>query len=309
MQNYLLFLIFLTLPGLVSAESITQLKDELEKKQYATAAVTGLSLLDKQPENLQLQFFTALALQNNNQHQLAIQHYQQIIKAHPELPEPRNNLAIIYLQQGLHDKAVDLLIASLQTHPAYATVWQNLSTLYKGLASEAYRKALSEEKNTRSVVYKIELTELNSLHSSVWQAEEVSQPPHQVASISKQPEKTVEKDIAVDNIIDIVLNWANAWSEKDINVYIDAYTIEFKGKSANHNEWEKQRRERIGRPGKIKVELSEIRVKSKAESRAIIEFKQAFTSSSYSDRVLKRLHLSKVNNKWKISRESTLDIL
>ncbi len=309
MQNYLFLLIFLTFPGLVSADSISQLKGELEKKQYATAAVTGLSLLDEQPENLQLQFLTALALQNNNQQQLAIQHYQQIIKAHPELPEPRNNLAIIYLQQGQPDKAVDLLIASLQTHPAYATVWHNLSNLYKGLASEAYRKALSEENNTRSVVHKIELTELNSLHSSTGQAEDVSQPSHQVAGISKQPEKTVENDIAVDNIIDIVLNWANAWSEKDINAYIDAYTIAYKGKSANHNKWEKQRRERIGRPGKIKVELSEIRVKSKAESYAIIEFKQAFTSSSYNDRVLKRLHLTKVNNKWKISRESTLAIL
>ncbi len=309
MQNYLFLLIFLTFPGLVSADSISQLKGELEKKQYASAVVTGLSLLDEQPENLQLQFLTALALQNNNQQQLAIQHYQQIIKAHPELPEPRNNLAIIYLQQGQPDKAVDLLIASLQTHPAYATVWHNLSNLYKGLASEAYRKALSEENNTRSVVHKIELTELNSLHSSTGQAEDVSQPSHQVAGISKQPEKTVENDIAVDNIIDIVLNWANAWSEKDINAYIDAYTIAYKGKSANHNKWEKQRRERIGRPGKIKVELSEIRVKSKAESYAIIEFKQAFTSSSYNDRVLKRLHLTKVNNKWKISRESTLAIL
>ncbi len=309
MQNYLFLLIFLTFPGLVSADSISQLKGELEKKQYASAVVTGLSLLDEQPENLQLQFLTALALQNNNQQQLAIQHYQQITKAHPELPEPRNNLAIIYLQQGQPDKAVDLLIASLQTHPAYATVWHNLSNLYKGLASEAYRKALSEENNTRSVVHKIELTELNSLHSSTGQAEDVSQPSHQVAGISKQPEKTVENDIAVDNIIDIVLNWANAWSEKDINAYIDAYTIAYKGKSANHNKWEKQRRERIGRPGKIKVELSEIRVKSKAESYAIIEFKQAFTSSSYNDRVLKRLHLTKVNNKWKISRESTLAIL
>jgi len=139
MLRVLLLLLIAVLPASAYSNSFQQLQSELEKQKYASAATTGLSLLRKNPDNARAKFLTAVALQNNNQPSLAKKHYQQLIQSNPELPEPRNNLAMIYLQQGKHDQAVDLLISSLKTHPAYATAWSNLSNLYKGLASEAYR--------------------------------------------------------------------------------------------------------------------------------------------------------------------------
>ncbi len=303
------------------ATSTQQIEDELALKKYASAATIGLALLREQPDNIKARFLTALALQYNNQTVLAKKLYQQIIQSNPDLPEPRNNLAMIYLQQGKHDEAVDLLITSLKTHPAYATAWSNLSNLYQGLASEAYRRALSEEKDTRSVVHNIKLTALTSLHS--WQEaapvnNTAAQSPGQVArpkqaitsaSTAAPSKPATTQNLSDDALIDIVKDWASAWSRKDLNAYLGAYTPGFKGRKASPQQWRQFRQDRITRPGKISVKLSNILVKSRTANQVIIDFHQAYRSANYQDKVVKRLYLTKTGENWKISRENTLAVL
>ena len=327
MLRFNLLLLISLLPGLASANSLQQLEKELASNKYASAATTGLSMLRESPDDTQVKFLTAVALQKNNQPLLAKKYYQQIIKTHPKLPEPRNNLAMIYLQQGQHDQAVDLLITSLKTHPAYATAWLNLSNVYRGLASEAYRRALSEEKDPSSVVHKIQLTALTSLHSlpKTTPALQPENKPVQLAKIQEPEPKKVKpvKQITAmvdDNppmakmtsesaLIKLVQDWANAWSNKDFKSYLNSYTMDFKGRKANHEQWRQYRKSRINRPGKINIQLSNIRVKSQTQNQVIIDFHQAYSSPNYSDKVVKRLYLSKSGNQWKISRENTLAVL
>lgn len=65
----------------------------------------------------------------------------KMIKDFPALPEPYNNLAVIYAEQGDYGKAQSALRAALSTHPSYAVVHDNLNTLYSSMAEEAYRRA------------------------------------------------------------------------------------------------------------------------------------------------------------------------
>ncbi|MCJ7838048.1 MAG: tetratricopeptide repeat protein, partial [Burkholderiales bacterium] len=60
----------------------------------------------------------------------------------PELPEPYNNLAVLYASQGQYEKARIALESSIRTHPSYATAHENLGDIYAKLASQAYDKAL-----------------------------------------------------------------------------------------------------------------------------------------------------------------------
>jgi len=145
-------------------DSIQQLRSELQQQKYARAATTGLALLRQNPDDLQALFLTAQAFHNNQQPEQAIRHYQRMLEIDPSLPEPLNNMAAIYQQQGDHHKAIELLTASINTHPAYATAWQNLSKLYRGLASDAYRRALSEQEDIRPSIKQLQLAELDSLH-------------------------------------------------------------------------------------------------------------------------------------------------
>jgi hypothetical protein len=68
------------------------------------------------------------------------------------------------------------------------------------------------------------------------------------------------------------------------------------------------RRKRIARPGAINIEVSDIQIKWRSENRAIIDFKQAYDSVRYRDRVVKRLGFSRVGSQWKITEEQVLSV-
>lgn len=73
----------------------------------------------------------------------AIVAFNKMAAEYPQLPEPHNNLAVIYANRGQFDKARLSLEAALRTHPAYAVAMDNLSQVYARQAREAYAKALS----------------------------------------------------------------------------------------------------------------------------------------------------------------------
>lgn len=343
MPKILTTLIILFFINLAQANSLQEMHSELDSAQYAKAATTGLALLRQQPDNPRIQFLLALAFQKNKQEKKAIRYYKKIISSHPELPEPRNNLAIIFLQQGNYDKAIQLLIASINTHPAYATAYKNLNNIYQGLASEAYRKALNDDLPPDNILSKIKLTELTELQQSVMVANNSIQQPVQtarldekttapevppaptptVAQVAPKPEEPVRQSITTkqeimparqtltdkEYLIQRVKNWADAWSKQQFDQYVSSYTDSFSGRYASHTQWVKERRKRVVRVDHIEVTLSKFKVKSIANNQATIDFQQAYQSSTYSDKVIKRVQLKKVNNDWKISREVTLAVL
>ncbi|MCK4710493.1 MAG: tetratricopeptide repeat protein [Gammaproteobacteria bacterium] len=305
----------------VQSNTIQQLEAELKKNRYSQAAKIGLAMLRQQPKDIQAQFLTAVAFQQNRQPEIAQRYYLQIINSNPELPEPRNNLAMIYMDKGQYDEAINLLITSLKTHPAYATVWQNLNLLYQGLASEAYRKALSKENNSRSVMDKIQLSALSTLYGSTTQTPEPSKPapkkakPLQLAKVpapvaeTKTIKAIVPAENTQDNLIKPLQDWASAWSQKKFDNYINAYAKDYKGNKASHQAWVNYRRTRIMKAGGINVQLTRFKIKSHSQSQAIIDFHQSFKSPTYRDNVVKRIYLTKINNHWKITKETTIAAL
>ena len=296
--------------------TIQQLETELNQRKFSRAAKTGLAMLRQQPQNIQTQFLTAVAFQHNNQPGIAERYYLQLIQSNPELPEPRNNLAMIYIDHGKYDQAIDLLITSLKTHPAYATAWQNLNLLYQGLASEAYRKALSKEKNPRSVMGKIKLSALTSLHNvNNLTTIQPAQPAKTIqlasaAIVKTKPVKTKKPPkVTKEQLIKPLQDWAKAWSQKNFKNYTKAYSKGYKGGKANHQTWVNYRRSRILKPGSIQVKLSNFQIKSQSSTRAIIDFHQRFKSPTYKDKVVKRIQLTKIGDSWKITKESTVAVL
>ena len=321
MPRIFLLLLLPLLSLAANGDSLRQLQQELAQQKYARAATTGLALLRDRPDDLQLLFLTALAFQHNQQPEQASRYYREIINRNPDLPEPMNNLAIIRLQQGDHEEAVDLLVASLKTHPAYATAWQNLSDLYRALASDAYRKTLDETPHGAAALQKIQLASLDQLHQAPDSLEQ--KPPAKpvikitrspIAADSKPATPSPDSPAATQpdpdrELEDIIRHWADAWSGKDFDTYIQAYTNDFKGRQINHQAWVKHRRSRILRPGRISVKVSNIQVRSRSDTRAIIDFHQAFRSPTYRDKVVKRIGLTRVGDRWLIASERTLAVL
>ena len=65
----------------------------------------------------------------------------QLTRDYPELPEPWNNLAVLYAGRGQLDQAQQALEAALRVNPAYATALENLGDVRLRQASEAYQRA------------------------------------------------------------------------------------------------------------------------------------------------------------------------
>lgn len=68
----------------------------------------------------------------------AIQIFNALIKDFPNLPEPYNNLAVLYASQGDLVQAASLLQQAVRIDPYYASGYENLGDMYTLLANEAY---------------------------------------------------------------------------------------------------------------------------------------------------------------------------
>ena len=140
----------------------------LAKKQFAEAAQEVARLCcGKNPGHPRTLFLTAYAHQMSANEERAIALYQEMISANPELPEPRNNLAMIYLAQGDYDRASELLVEAINTHSSYAIAYANLRQVYKGIASEAYRRAVSESSEPANYNHDIELIAITWLDTVI----------------------------------------------------------------------------------------------------------------------------------------------
>lgn len=77
--------------------------------------------------------------------------FQQLTEDFPELPEPYNNLAVLYAARGEFDKARVALEGALRANPNFATALQNLGDVYAQLAQLSYQRALKSEPHNTEI--------------------------------------------------------------------------------------------------------------------------------------------------------------
>jgi tetratricopeptide (TPR) repeat protein len=113
------------------------------------------TFLKAQPRDPQGRFLKGLVLTEQKRVPEAIQVFVSLTEDFPELPEPYNNLAVLYASQGNYDKAKSALELAIHTHPSYATAHENLGDIYAQLASRAYDRALQLDKNNTTAQLKL----------------------------------------------------------------------------------------------------------------------------------------------------------
>jgi len=100
------------------------------------------AFLSEHPRDARARFLKGVILTELNKPADAIKVFTALTQDYPELPEPYNNLAVLYAAQGEYEKARQALEMSIRTHPSYAVAHENLGDIYATLASQAYDKAL-----------------------------------------------------------------------------------------------------------------------------------------------------------------------
>lgn len=116
---------------------------ELARNGRSAEAMRRLdALIAKAPQDPQLRFQKGLLLVEQKRSGEAIAVFERLSRDHPTLPEPLNNLAVLYAEQGQIEKARSALEAAVRSRPSYDTAYQNLTSVNVRMASRAYAKAL-----------------------------------------------------------------------------------------------------------------------------------------------------------------------
>jgi tetratricopeptide (TPR) repeat protein len=113
--------------------------------------------LANKPRDPQMRFIKGVIQRDNGKTSEAIASFTRLTEDYPELPEPYNNLAVLYAGQSQFDKARTALEMAIRTNPSYATAHENLGDVYAKLASQAYAKALQLDNSNPAVAPKLAL--------------------------------------------------------------------------------------------------------------------------------------------------------
>jgi Flp pilus assembly protein TadD len=119
-------------------EDVSKLADKGELAQALTQAEAYIT---ENPRDAQMRFVRGVLLIRQNQVVQATEVFETLIAQYPELPEPYNNLALLYARSGELDKAREALEMALRNHPGYTIALQNLADVYDALAQRARLQA------------------------------------------------------------------------------------------------------------------------------------------------------------------------
>lgn len=307
--------------GAVYAAAAEEAQTLLAQGQYAEALKRLDAHLAKNPQDAEARFTRGLTLVKLSRSDDAIKVFADLTRDYPQLPEPYNNLAVLYAQQGDYEKARDALEAALATHPSYATAHENLGDIYAALAGAAYNRALMLDQANQNVRGKLNLiSQLDRVPAGAVTA--VKTPaPAAVAPVAAAPKPATPAPAAVaaapvaaaaapggsgDAINALLLTWTKAWSSKDLDTYFGVYADDFVPEGGiTRAAWQGQRKDRISRPKRIVVRAVNPEIVFVGEDGARLSFRQEYESDSFSDQVTKVLELKRSGGAWKISREYT----
>jgi len=105
-------------------------------------------------------------------------------------------------------------------------------------------------------------------------------------------------------VLQTVLAWAGAWSQKKVEAYLAFYAKDFKTpKGEGRSEWEAARRERIVNAKQIEVEVESPKVVLKDENNATVSFRQHYRSDSFKINSRKTLVMMRNEGRWVIQEE------
>lgn len=321
----------------VHADDLQDISRLLRSGQHAQALERVNKYLASRPKDAQGRFLKGLILAEQNRSAEAIDVFTKLSQDYPELPEPYNNVAVLYAAQGQYEKARQALEMSIRTHPAYATAYENLGDVYTKLASQAYDKALQLDSSNSNAQSKLAL--MKELISGGQRGavkpppvarapEPAARPPEASATVIAQapkgpvapqarpaetpapvakaaePAPRASGGSGQEEVVKTVRAWAQAWSSRNVNAYLGFYAKDFKLPSGQTRAaWETSRRQRIQAPKQIDVSVESPRVSLTGDNTATVSFRQHYRSDSLKTSSTKTLSLVKVDGKWLIQQE------
>jgi tetratricopeptide (TPR) repeat protein len=315
-------------PAAAQSDELQDANQLFKQNQFDRALDRVDVYLKGKPKDARGRFLKGLIFAEQGKPNDAIKLFTELTQEFPELPEPYNNLAVLYASQGQYEKARSALEMAIRTHPSYATAHENLGDIYAKMASQAYDKALQLDKSNANAQIKLNLikdlflgsprppkaaaTKPDATQVAVATPAQkppapVVQPPGKAAvpAAKSAPIKPPAKPSSnPDEVLSALNRWAKAWSENDVPGYLALYATDFKTPNGEpRSNWEAQRKARIAKPRKIQVDVDSPKVVFSDSGRVTVTFRQHYRSDALNVSSTKTLVMVKAGEKWLIQQE------
>lgn len=292
---------------------INTAKSLIQDGRLDSALVELNKEVSEKPDNAEARFLKGVALQALNRNDEAIEVYSALAQDFPELPEPYNNLAVLFAEKSEFDKAEDALRAAIKTNKSYSTAYENLGDIYAQRASIAYNDALNLSPANRDAV-KVKLSMIdNILLPPEARNAMPAQIKNPVSTVSTAANTTTSTNPANSSaafttptaeVRTAVLTWAEDWSSRNIEAYLSHYAPSFKASNgSSRKSWAKYRAQRLKAPSFVIVNISQLQSRTNSDGSVTTIFVQDYQSDGYKDTVKKTLELVNVQGTWKIQSE------
>jgi tetratricopeptide (TPR) repeat protein len=315
--------------GALGADDLAEASKLVRQGQYGPAMERVDGFLAANPRDAQGRFLKGLIFTEQNKTAEAIAVFTKLTEDFPELPEPYNNLAVLYASQGQYDKAKNALEMAIRTHPSYSTAHENLGDVYAKLASQAYGRALQlDGANTTAQTKLALIRDLITVNARAPKPVTRTEPARvATADPAAKPAASAAKSVAApaaatpasnegvdipksaasddEEVAKTLRAWAAAWSAKDVQAYLAFYSASFKTPGGQpRKEWENARKVRIQAPKVISVTLDAIKVKPTGSGSVRVTFRQNYKSDTLkSIGATKTITMTRSGGKWQIIEE------
>ena len=129
----------------VRAADLHDLSAPIERQFRSGAVAAAFARIERaiaaQPSEPALRFLYGVMLSESARAAEAVVVFERLTQDFPELPEPFNNLAVLYAAQGRLDRSREMLEVALRNDPGYVTALQNLGDVFARLSLRAYETA------------------------------------------------------------------------------------------------------------------------------------------------------------------------
>ncbi len=224
-----------------------------------------------------------------------------------------NDMAVILAGMGKLDDARLILENAIINNKSTGSAFLNLREILARQASISYTKALKRKSPPEILVLRspgldtartVKEQSKKSQETKLSKLDDFSNNNRLPLLGSEVPTVVLENE---DEIIkQLILSWANSWSKKDFESYIEFYSPKFKTKKfKTKKSWAKFRKPRVKKKGAIQVKIQNQKIKLISEVLAEVKFTQKYKSANLRLSTSKKIRLEKSEDGWKIISEGT----
>jgi Flp pilus assembly protein TadD len=133
-------------PAALRADDVLELERLYRSGEVEQALRQADAAIALQPRAAQIRFLKGVMLADLKREAEARQVFLALTEDFPELPDPYNNLAVLYAGSGELQNALKALEQALRNDPAHRAARENLGDLHLALAIQAWSAAMAGSK-------------------------------------------------------------------------------------------------------------------------------------------------------------------